>query len=325
MKTYLVTGGAGFIGSNLCEYLLKKGDTVVCIDDLSAGNWINIKPFFQYGNKFYFKKIDITDIESMNKFFIQWKLNHDNIDTIFHNAASKKLICMTNPMRDLEVNAKATLHLLDLATKHYVKKFVHASTGSVYGEQVRKPQTEKHPLNPLSFYGVSKLAGEKYVQVFHEEFGLNTTILRYYHVFGKNQDWNYNLKKRLGYVIPIFIDRIQKSVPVYIHGDGEQERSFTYVDDVVRINDFVANNPKTNGKIFNCASGLKITVNQLYNDICEIIGNNPKVIHDAPSFGDPKHFDVSHKAIEKLGYKFITDYKRDLERTVRWYLIRRWL
>lgn len=325
MKTVLVTGGVGFIGSNLCEYLLKKGHIVVCLDDLSASSWVNIKPLFQYTGKFYFEKIDVTDTENMNRFFIQWRLKHNNFDVIFHNAASKKLICMNNPMRDLEVNAKATLHLLELALKHNVKKFVHASTGSVYGEQVKKPQTENHPLNPLSFYGVSKLAGEKYVQVFHEEFGLNTTVLRYYHVFGKNQDWNYNLNKRLGYVIPIFIDRIRQGVPVYIHGDGEQERSFTHVDDVVRINDFVSNNSKTNGKVYNCASGLKITINQLYNDICDIINSYPVSIYDAPSFGDPKHFDVSHKALENLGFKFKTDYKKDLRKTVKWYLDRVWL
>lgn len=329
MKTALVTGGAGFIGSNLSEYLLNHNYKVICVDDLSAGHMSNISSMLENKN-FIFVNRDIT-IDNWHKWV--WNGHDDkrcipnlfeeyNIDTIFHNAAAKKVVCLKAPLRDLEINARATLRLLELASEYDVKKFVHASTGSVYGERAVIPQTEDHPLNPLSFYGASKLLGEKYVDIFNKEGKLNTVVLRYFHVFGQRQDWRYDLNERLGYVIPIFIDRIYHNKVVYIHGDGNQERSFTYIDDVVGINNFVANNNKCKGKIFNCASGLKITINELYDEICNIIGNRPGVIYDYPTFGDPRHFDVSHKALELQGYRFKTNFYRDIETTVNWYIKR---
>ena len=136
------------------------------------------------------------------------------MDIVFHQAASKKTICLNNPRLDLEINAKGTFNLLELSVKHNVKKFVHASTGSVYGEAQYKPQDEQHPLNPTSYYGVSKLAGEKYVRAFHDLYNLNVTILRYFHVYGPRQE-----SSDVGGVVSIFTRRILEGKPIYIYGD----------------------------------------------------------------------------------------------------------
>jgi UDP-glucose 4-epimerase len=175
-KKALVTGGAGFIGSNLVAALLKKGVHVVSVDNYFAGKEENLVEF-EDNPLLTIVNADVTDYEAMKRLFV-------NIDVVFHNAASKKTICLHDPRRDLEINAKGTFNLLELARDTGVKKFVHASTGSVYGEAVEFPQTEEHPLIPSSYYGVSKLAGEKYVKLFHKLYGLNTTVLRYFHVYG---------------------------------------------------------------------------------------------------------------------------------------------
>src|SRR5689334_4737790 len=195
-KKVIVTGGAGFIGSHICEDLLPLGAEVYCLDNFSAGKRSNVA-FMTTQPNFHVVAKDVCDDDA------EMAALFDGADIVFHNAASKKNICLLDPARDLDVNAGGTLNLLRHAIKYKVGKFVHASTGSVYGEPRIFPTDEHHPYEPVSYYGVSKLAGERYVDVFHRLHELNTTILRYFHVYGPRQESN-----EFGGVVSIFARRI---------------------------------------------------------------------------------------------------------------------
>lgn len=277
----LVTGAAGFIGSHLCERLTKDGHQVIGLDNLQTGKMSNLVHLNK--SLFTFVFCDITNFGVLEQTF------REGITHVFHQAASKKTICEKSPPRDLEINGGGTLNLLMLSKKYKVKKFIHASTGSVYGE-VSGVITEKTPTNPVSYYGVSKLAGEKYVSLFKE---LNTTILRYFHVYGERQDDSDN-----GGVVAIFKRNIKNGEPLVIYGDGEQERSFTHVSDVVEANIRAL---EDNGGIYNCASGLKITLNKLVT----ILGAKEIVYKDWKP-GDIKRFDIDNSLIKS---KFAMDFK----------------
>lgn len=274
----LVTGAAGFIGSHIAERLVNEKHYVFCVDDLSAGYKKNLPE----GS--HFLKADITNKEHMD-----WLFSGHKFDCIFHNAASKKTVCLENPMRDAEVNGIGTLMLLEYA-KNQDAKFIHASTGSVYGEAEILPQSEIHPTNPTSYYGVSKLAGEKYVQMYHDQFGLDTTILRYFHVYGSRQeDGPY------GGVVAIFKKAQAAGLPIVIYGDGSQQRSFTHVSDVVEANIRCMINPVAKGKIYNCASGLNDTVLGLARHL----GIDDASIGYADwQVGDIKVFDIDNSNIK---------------------------
>lgn len=296
----LVTGGAGFIGSHLCEELASRGFRVISLDDYSAGKRENIEHLRKYSN-FREVKVDITDRRKLSRYI-------KGVDIIFHNAASKKSVCLIDPRRDLATNGGGTFNLLELARKAKIKKFVHASTGSVYGEAAYFPQDENHPTNPVSYYGVSKLAGEKYVQVFHHLYGLDTTILRYFHVYGIRQEANV-----FGGVVAIFIrNMLEKQRPI-IFGTGHQERSFTYVKDIVKANLLAAIRNKTNGEIYNCASGIKITINDLCRLILKAFGREKlQPIYKDWLPGDIKKFDIDNRKIKKLGLDFEKNFSRKL-------------
>lgn len=301
----LVTGGAGFIGSHICEELLNEGIEVVSLDDYSAGKKKNHTHLDSHP-KFKAVSCDITNFEELKKHF-------EGVDIVFHNAASKKNICLKDPRRDLEVNAKGVFNLLDLARQFGVKKFVHASTGSVYGEAVELPQTEDHPLNPASYYGVSKLAGEKYVSLFHKLFGMNTTVLRYFHVFGPRQESN-----EFGGVVPIFVRNMVNGEQPVIFGDGTQERSFTYVKDVAKANLLVAVNPRSAGQVYNCASGVSVTINELADFVIDHFGKKGEVVprHEDWLVGDIKKFGIDNARLRALGMEFETDFFVRLPETI---------
>ena len=179
-ESALVTGGAGFVGSHLCDALVTAGVKTVSIDDYIAGKSENLAHLYDYEN-FTETRCDVSDLEALSGVV-------NEVDIIFHQAASKKTVCLRDPRRDLKVNAEGTFNLLELARDRGVKKFVHASTGSVYGEAKYWPQDENHPVGPTSYYGVSKLAGESYVGAFNHLYDLDTTILRYFHVYGPRQE-----------------------------------------------------------------------------------------------------------------------------------------
>ncbi len=305
-KRALVTGGAGFIGSHIVEELLNEGLEVISIDNYFAGKEENLMPF--KGNPLFTEAVcDITNYHDLKTCF-------QDVDIIFHEAASKKTICLNDPRRDLEINAKGTFNLLELSRDFGVKKYVHASTGSVYGEAIYFPQDENHPLNPTSYYGVSKLAGERYALAFHHLYGLDVTVLRYFHVYGPRQEYN-----DAGGVVSIFGRRALNDEPIIIFGDGSQQRSFTYVKDLVKINKLVAISEASNGNVYNCASGIKVTVKELAELVLEALGKDDlKIEFRDWTPGDIKVFDVDNTKISDLGFADFTDFKDGLNITLNW-------
>lgn len=299
----LVTGGAGFVGSHLVKRLLKEGLTVVSVDDYSSGKEENLKGLSN-NPSFFEENCDVTDKATMRSIF-----NKYQFDVVFHNAASKKNICLKDPGRDLEVNGFGAFNVLELSKEFGVKKVVHASTGSVYGEARYFPQDEDHPLVPLSYYGVSKLSGEKYCKLFSETKDLDTTVLRYFHVFGPNQECDPDL----GGVVAIFLDRAKRGLPLIVHGDGTQQRSFTHVDDIVAINLFVAESTETRGQAYNCASGVNVTVMELAEAVRSHYEHEVDIRFGDELEGDIKVFDVSNEKLKKLGFSFSTNFKDGLE------------
>lgn len=298
-KKVLVTGGAGFIGSHICEDLLQLGADVYCLDNFSAGKRSNIREFLE-GDNFHVVAKDVCDCDA------EMEILFDGADIVFNNAASKKNICLHNPQKDLSVNAGGTLNLLELAKKHGVEKFVHASTGSVYGEPQIFPTTESHPYEPVSYYGVSKLAGERYVDVYHKLYGLDTTILRYFHVYGPRQESN-----EFGGVVSIFLRSILEGRNPVVFGHGDQVRSFTWVKDLVNVNLRAAMNPRANGQAYNAASAIRISINELAERMLVLLGADKslKVVHGDPLIGDIMNFDISNdKVVKDLGVTFNTDF-----------------
>jgi UDP-glucose 4-epimerase len=303
----LVTGGAGFIGSHIVEELVGLGVETVSVDNYFAGKHENLAHLTAQRH-FREETCDILDTARLDSLF-------PGVEVVFHNAASKKTICLNDPRLDLDINAKGTFNLLELAMKHKVRKFVHASTGSVYGEAQYFPQDENHPLVPASYYGVSKLAGEKYVKVFCHLYGLDTTVLRYFHVYGARQE-----SSDVGGVVSIFARKLLTGMPITIHGDGTQERSFTYIKDVVQANLKAASTPAATGEVYNCASGIKVTINELVQYIADALDVPPPAIrYDEWLPGDIRIFNIDNgKIIRDLNMRFVTDFKAGLRPTLEW-------
>jgi len=303
-KTALVTGGGGFVGSHLVEELLNLGVKVKCIDNFSAGKLINLESYKDH-KLLTIIKGDITNFNDIVEHF-------KNVDVVFHQAVSKNTVCMKNPRLDLKINAEGTFNVLEASRIHGVKKFVHASTGSVYGEPKYYPEDERHPTDPVSFYGTSKLAAEKYCQVFKNLYNMDISILRYFHVFGPRQEENDE-----GGVVSIFIRRALENNPPIIYGDGKQIRSFTFVKDVVKANLLVASVPNTNGEVYNCASGIKITIKELAEVVLSKLKREDLVIkYEGWKPGDIKYFDIDNSKIKGIGMTFDWSFEKGLDRTI---------
>ena len=299
----LVTGGAGFIGSHLCERLLKDGWRVVCLDNLSTGKIKNIKHLMKK-RRFQFIHGDVRDAVALDVALA-------DVDVVFNQMAAKKTICENSPVEDCHVNAGGTLNLLLAMHRNGVKRIVHASTGSVYGECQHRI-TEFTPLDPVSYYGVSKMAGEKYVAAFGDMFGFEYTILRYFHVYGARQD-----SSSYGGVVPIFIRQALENSSLTIHGDGEQVRSFTYVDDVVDANIYGAT--YMDNAIYNCASGIQVTINELAQAVQDNI-LEVGVTHGDVMLGDVRNFDIDNMMI-KADYPInFTTFEDGLKLTIEYYV-----
>ena len=307
-ETAIVTGGAGFVGSHLCDALVQAGIETISIDDYIAGKSENLIQLRDYKN-FSELSCDITDMDALGKII-------QDIDVIFHQAASKKTVCLRDPRRDLQVNGEGTFNLLELARDRGVKKFVHASTGSVYGEAIYLPQDENHPVAPTSYYGVSKLAGESYVNAFNKLYDLDTTVLRYFHVYGPRQE-----DGEFGGVVAIFMRKILEGLPLVIFGDGSQERSFTNVDDVVEANLRSAYVPEATGKIYNCASGINVTIQELAEQVTQLAGDiEPQIQYGDWTPGDIRKFEIDNSRIcADLGIEFEKDFNQGLEKTWDWF------
>tara|TARA_A100001234_G_C12629116_1_gene387388 strand:- start:318 stop:1274 length:957 start_codon:yes stop_codon:yes gene_type:complete len=306
-KKALVTGGAGFVGSHLVDSLIQKDFFVYSLDNYVSGKSDNLTDANSSGNLEEIKG-DVCDEVILKEIF------DEGIDIVFHQAVSKMTVCLEDPLKDLEVNAGGTLNLLQLSRKHDVEKFIHASTGSVYGEAKYFPTDEDHQTIPSSYYGVSKLAAERYVNVFNKLWGLNTTILRYYHVYGPRQE-----NSDVGGVASIFARRVLENKPIIIFGDGSQIRSFTFVKDVVDINTFAIDNKKMIGNVYNCASGISVSILDLAKQVSSLLGkpNHPIEFEDWKP-GDIKHFDVSNENLKDLGFKWNTSFEDGLNQTLAW-------
>lgn len=303
----VVTGGAGFIGSHLVDRLLAEGLEVAVVDDLSSGCLRNLSDARSHP-RFRFEHCDVRDLEALQRSF-------EGADIVFHNAACKKTMSLRDPVRDVDTNVKGALHVVLAARACGVKTIVAASTGSVYGEAVRFPQTETDELRPVSLYGINKLAGERILRLMGCEYGINVTLLRYFHVYGPRQEAGPG-----GGVVAIFCREFLRGEVPTIYGDGLQQRSFTYVTDVVEANALAAGSERAWGQTYNCASGLKITVRDLFDQLAEMTGRRgitPRFGDWTP--GDIKRFDVSNAKIGKLGMRAWTQFSEGLRLTVDWF------
>lgn len=306
IRKALVTGGAGFIGSHLVDSLINQGVEVISFDDYSAGKKSNLD-HLRKNDLFTDFVGDITKVDDLRSAM-------KGVDTVFHQAASKKTVCMRDPSRDLEVNGGGALRLLQMAMEQGVEKFVHASTGSVYGEPILFPQTETHRLQPTSYYGVSKLAGESYVKTFAHLYGLDTTVLRYFHAYGPRQE-----SSNVGGVVSIFLKAALKNLPLTIHGDGKQVRSFTWVGDIVQANILAATNSIAKNKTYNCASGINVTIEELASMVLSQTGIKGQIQFANPLPGDIREFNVDNSLItSELGIVFNTNFDEGLKKTLDW-------
>lgn len=310
-KKVLITGGAGFIGSHLVDFLYKKDCHIVIIDDLSNGNIRNIENPLK-NSRVKFIKGSIEDAKLMDRL-----INKDQRDYIFHLASGNLLRSVENPIKDFQVTVLGILNILSAIRKSKIgPTLVFSSTGSVYGEPKFNPQKEDHTLEPVSAYGISKLAAEKYVLLWHKMFGIPAIILRYYNVYGPRQ--NFGPK---GGVIGIFINQILNHKPIIIEGSGQQKRCFTYVDDVVRANILAATSKKAIGEVFNIASNQVISIDQLVSQLHKLFQSKVKIIYKPRRIGDVDSFnpDIA-KAKLILGYKPEVTLEEGLKRTIAWFL-----
>ncbi|KAF1085962.1 UDP-glucose 4-epimerase [Sporotomaculum syntrophicum] len=307
---FLVTGGAGFIGSNLCEVLLDKGYRVICLDDLSNGKHGNISPFMSNPN-FTFIKGDIRHLDTCIQACI-------GVDYVLHQAAwgsVPKSIEM--PLLYEEINIKGTLNMMEAARQNGVKKFVYASSSSVYGDEPSLPKKEGKEGNLLSPYALTKRANEEYGKLYTKLYNLDTIGLRYFNVFGKRQDPN----GAYAAVIPKFIKQLLNNKRPIIDGDGKQSRDFTYIENVIEANLKACKaSHEVSGQAYNIACGSKEYLIDVYYELCKALGKDIMPIFGPVRKGDIKHSnaDIS-KAKELLGYEPDYSFTQGLALTIDWY------
>lgn len=307
MANYLVTGGAGFIGSNIVEALLGEDYKVRVVDNFATGRRENIAPFFK---RIGFMEADILDLQAM-------KEACKGIDYVLHQAALPSVPrSVADPMSSNKVNVEGTINILWAAKETGVKRVVYASSSSAYGNQPALQKKEDMCADPLSPYAISKYTGELYTRVFSKIYGLSTVCLRYFNVFGPRQD----PESQYAAVIPRFITALMNGSPPVIYGDGEQSRDFTFVKNVVRANILAANAEGVSGMMFNIACGRSTTLNQLVIKMQEIIKKKA-----TPEYTDPRPGDVRHSladislAKHYLGYEPAYGLEQGLEETVGWF------
>lgn len=303
MLKILVTGGAGFIGSNLVDRFISLGHQVVIIDDLSTGNKENINP----EAKFYLMDIRSKKLEQVFK--------NERLDIVCHHAAQINLRkSLEDPLFDSEINIFGTINLLKSCVKHKVPKFIFASTGgALYGEQEYFPADEKHPIRPASPYGFSKFVVERYLDFCEKSYGIKYVSLRYANVYGPRQ----NPEGEAG-VIAIFCERFFDKNKAIINGDGEQTRDFVYVEDVVEAN-VLALEFKESGA-FNIGTGVETSVNTIFGLLKQKIGIDQKEIHAPPIPGEQERSVLDFSRAKKLlGWEPEYDLIKGIEKTIEFY------
>jgi UDP-N-acetylglucosamine 4-epimerase len=316
-KTILITGGAGFIGSNLCEHFLQHNH-VVCLDNLATGKHTNLLPFHS-NPRFRFIEGDIRDYSSCKEAV-------QGVDLVLHQAALGSVPrSIADPLTTNQVNITGFLNMLQAAKENGIKRFVYASSSSVYGDLATLPKVEHTIGNPLSPYAVTKLVNEHYAGVYHQLFGMEVIGLRYFNVFGKNQDPD----GQYAAAIPRFIKAILNNESPVIYGDGNQTRDFTYIKNVILANECAAvtSNKNAFGKNFNVAFGEQTTVNELIavlvKEISAIKPQTPdiKSTHQPERKGDVKYSQASiGLATELLDYRPQYSFSQGIREAVKWYV-----
>lgn len=310
MARYLVTGGAGFIGSHIAETLVKRGDEVRVLDNLSTGRMENLAGI---AGRFEFVKGDIRDFETCLR-------AAEGVVAVFHEAALASVArSVEDPLLANAVNVTGTLNLLVAARAAGVRSFVLASSSAVYGDDPALPKVEGGEGRPVSPYGANKLIGEKYAQTFHLLYGMNTVSLRYFNVFGPRQD----PASEYSAVIPLFVTKVLRGERPTIFGDGEQSRDFIHVDDVVRANLLAAGSEAAAGESFNVACGVGTTVNGLLAAINEALATAVEPRYAPPRPGDILHStaDIA-KARRLIGFRPGLSFRDGLRATIAWYKTR---
>ncbi|MEJ2637644.1 MAG: SDR family oxidoreductase [Calditrichia bacterium] len=304
---YLITGGAGFIGSNLAVELLNRGHQVRILDNFATGRRKNVDPIKD--------KIELIEGDLRSYHIVREAV--DGMDFILHQGALPSVPrSIKDPITTNEVNVVGTLNILNAAVDSGVKRVVFASSSSIYGDSDRLPKQEDMIPNPLSPYAVSKLASEKYCQVFARIYKLHTVSLRYFNVFGPRQDPT----SQYSAVIPKFIRAILNKKQPVIFGDGLQSRDFTFVNNVVEANILATQADFPGGMVFNCACHERIDLNQLVQHINEITGESIQPLYSEARPGDVKHSFADIERIQKyLGYEPQVLFREGLKRTVEWY------
>ncbi|MBC7085732.1 MAG: SDR family NAD(P)-dependent oxidoreductase [Methanomethylovorans sp.] len=280
MSKIVVTGGAGFIGSHIAESLAKDGHEIVIVDNLDPYYSVDIKKkntdIVLASGDATFINADVTDLDSMKEII------DSTVDYVYHEAAQAGVrISVEDPFKPNNINVVGTLNVLKSSLEADVKKVINASSSSVYGKVKYLPFDEQHPTEPVSPYGVSKLAAEHYCRVFYEVYGLPTTSLRYFTVYGP--------RMRPDLAISIFTKKMLANEPITVFGDGEQTRDFTYIDDVVEANKKLLNISKTHGKALNIGSGNRISVNDLIENLRLITGSISDIHYANKQKGDTEN------------------------------------
>src|ERR1700758_4748272 len=304
---FVVTGGAGFIGSNTVDELVRRGHSVVVLDDLSPGKEENLA---EIRNKITFMKGSITDIEVVRKAM------HE-AECVLHLAARTSVPrSVKDPIETNRINIDGTLNVLVAARDAKVKRIVFAASSSAYGETPTLPKVEKMEPQPISPYGVSKYVGELYAQTFGRCYGLENVSLRYFNIFGPRQDPSSPYSGVLAKFCNAFLEGTQPA----IFGDGEQTRDFTFVENAVQANLLACEAPNASGKVFNIGVGGRFSLNQTMALLNKVTGKNLEPKYDPPRDGDIRdsQADIS-QAREFLGYEPQVDFEEGLRRTFEWY------
>lgn len=318
-KYILVTGGAGFIGSNLCQTLLERGDNVVCLDNFSTGKIENIFHLLsEYPSTFKLIVGDIRNIEDCKKAV-------ENIEYVFHEAALGSVPrSIKDPITSNDVNISGFLNMLVAARDAGVSRFIYAASSSTYGDSQTLPKVEEIIGKPLSPYAITKYVNELYADIFARTYGIECIGLRYFNVFGRHQDPS----GAYAAVIPLFVKKFISYESPVINGDGEFSRDFTYIDNVIQMNikAMETTNPEAINTVYNTAYGERTTLNQLINYIqCFLSELDPAIADVKIIYGPNRQGDIPHslanvdKAKKLLGYNPKYSMRDGLEETIKWY------
>jgi nucleoside-diphosphate-sugar epimerase len=307
MGRYLVTGGAGFIGSNLVHALVDHGESVRVLDNFSTGRETNLTDL---ADRIELVRGDVTDLATVRQAM-------EGVEYVVHQAAIPSVPrSVERPIDSDRANVLGTLNVLVAARDAKIKRVVYAASSSAYGETPTLPKVETMAPDPLSPYAVSKLAGEQYLRVFWLNYGLETVSLRYFNVFGPRQD----PKSQYAAVIPNFVSAYLEGRPATIFGDGEQSRDFCFIDNTVAANLLACTAPGAAGRVFNIACGERVTLLRVIDVLGEVFGGRIAPRHEPPRPGDIKHSlaDIT-AARATLGYEPRVKFAEGLRRTVEWY------